>query len=169
MWRLSWKGVLAHKVRLVLTGMAIVLGVAFIVGSFVFTDRMSAAFDELFEGSTEGVDLYVQEAGTLGFTVGRIPEEVLDDIRAVEGVALAVPTVQGFAQMIDKEGKPIGGSGPPTFGSSVDADDFDVSLGRGGHRCVHRQIQRLRGGRHDRGDLCDRGRGVHHRRHDRLR
>ena len=54
MLKLSWKGVLAHKVRLFLTGMAIVLGVAFIVGSFVFTDRMSAAFDNLFEGSTEG-------------------------------------------------------------------------------------------------------------------
>jgi len=128
MWKLAWKGVLAHKVRLVLTGLAIVLGVAFIAGSFVLTDRMSAAFDELFEGTTDNVDLFVQEAGTLGFTVGQIPEATVDDIRAVDGVALAVPSVQGFAQMVDKEGEPIGGMGPPTFGLSIDLDDFDVSL-----------------------------------------
>lgn len=128
MFKLSWKGVLAHKVRLGLTGLAIVLGVAFIAGSFVFTDRMSAAFDDLFEGSTEGVDLYVQQGGSLGFTVGRVPEETLEVVRGVEGVELAVPAVQGFAQMVDKEGEPIGGQGPPTFGFSIDPADFEITL-----------------------------------------
>ncbi|MBU1493763.1 MAG: FtsX-like permease family protein [Actinobacteria bacterium] len=128
MLKMSWKGVLAHKVRLGLTGLAIVLGVAFISGSFVFTDRMSSAFDDLFAGSTDGIDLVIQEGGSLGFTAGKVPEEILDQVLAVEGVSQAIPTVQGFAQMIDKDGEPIGGSGPPTFGFSIDAADFETTM-----------------------------------------
>ncbi|MCJ7725019.1 MAG: ABC transporter permease [Acidimicrobiia bacterium] len=128
MFKMSWKGVLAHKVRLALTGLAIVLGVAFISGSFVFTDRMSSAFDDLFAGSTDGIDLIVQEGGSLGFTAGKVPEEVLDRVLAVDGVAQAIPTVQGFAQMIDKAGEPVGGSGAPTFGFSIEADEFEMTI-----------------------------------------
>jgi len=127
MLKMSWKGVLANKVRLVLTGLAIVLGVAFISGSFVFTDRMSAAFDDLFSGTFDSIDLIIQEGGTIGFTSGRVPEDVLDDVLAVDGVASAIPTVQGFAQMIDGEGDPIGGMAP-TFGFSIDPGDLDTSL-----------------------------------------
>ena len=127
MFRLSWKGVLAHKVRLGLTGLAIVLGVSFISGSFVFTDRMSAAFDDLFRGSVDGVDVLVQEGGSFGFTVGRVPEETLDRVRSVDGVDRAIPAVQGFAQMIGKDGEAIGGGGPPTFGFSIDAADFEMT------------------------------------------
>ena len=128
MLKMSWKGVLAHKVRLALTGLAIVLGVAFISGSFVFTDRMSSAFDDLFAGSTDGIDLIVQEGGSLGFIAGKVPEEVLDRVVAVDGVAQAIPSIQGYAQMIDKEGEPIGGTGPPTFGFSIDAAEFETSI-----------------------------------------
>jgi len=128
MLKMSWKGVLAHKVRLALTALAIVLGVAFISGSFVFTDRMSSAFDELFEGQADVVDLLVQESGSLNFMTGKVPEEILDDVRTVAGVARAIPSVQGFAQMIDKDGDPIGGSGPPTFGFSIGEADFETSI-----------------------------------------
>ena len=180
MLKMSWKGVLAHKVRLALTGLAIVLGVAFISGSFVFTDRMSSAFDDLFAGSTDGIDLIVQEGGSLGFIAGKVPEEVLDRVVAVDGVAQAIPSVQGYAQMIDKEGKPIGGTGPPTFGFSIDAAEFETSIdlvrgrpaarpGRGDDRRLHRPRQRIRGRRPGRRDLHHRRRDLRHRGDARLR
>ncbi|NIR36514.1 MAG: hypothetical protein GWN79_07855, partial [Actinobacteria bacterium] len=84
--------------------------------------------DDLFEGTTDGIDLFVQESGTLGFTAGRVPEEILPEVEAVDGVAQAVPSVQGFAQMIGKDGAPIGGSGPPTFGFSILPVDFEISM-----------------------------------------
>ena len=43
------KGVLANKVRLTLTGLAIVLGVAFVAGSFIFTDTINTRFEILLE------------------------------------------------------------------------------------------------------------------------
>ncbi len=128
MFKLSWKGVLAHKVRLGLTGLAIVLGVAFVAGSFVFTSSMSAAFDDLFVGSTDKVDVFVQAPGSFGFQAGKIPAETLASVEAVEGVAVAFPTVQGWAQMIDKEGDAIGGTGPPTFGFSFLPEDLDFTI-----------------------------------------
>ena len=35
MWRVTLKGLLAHKLRLALTALAIVLGVTFVTGTFV--------------------------------------------------------------------------------------------------------------------------------------
>lgn len=128
MFKLSWKGVLAHKVRLGLTGLAIVLGVAFVAGSFVFTSSMSAAFEDLFAGSTDKVDLFVQAPGSFGFMTGKIPEETLATVQAVDGVEVAFPTVQGWAQMIDKEGNAIGGTGPPTLGFSFLPEDLDFTI-----------------------------------------
>ena len=48
MWRATWKSLLAKKLRLVLTTLSIVLGVGFVAGTYVLTDTMNAAFDEVF-------------------------------------------------------------------------------------------------------------------------
>ncbi|MDX1689460.1 MAG: FtsX-like permease family protein [Acidimicrobiia bacterium] len=119
MLKLSWKGVLAHKGRLALTALAIVLGVAFVSGAYVFTDSLKAAFDTLFRQELE-VDLVVRAETEFDFAleVGSIPETLLDDVEGVAGVASAVPFVQGYAQLIGPDGEPIGGNGPPTFGFS---------------------------------------------------
>ena len=118
MLRLAWKGVQAHRLRLALTGLAIVLGVAFVSGSFVFTDSIRSAFDDLFTDVNKGVDLYVRGVNAFGEDVGRVPDDVLAEVAAIDGVARAVPSVEGFARLIDADGDPIGGSGPPTFGFS---------------------------------------------------
>ena len=47
MWKVTLKGILSHKVRFVLTGVAIILGVAFICGTLVFTATINKAFDEV--------------------------------------------------------------------------------------------------------------------------
>jgi putative ABC transport system permease protein len=55
--RLALRGLLARKLRTVLTGFAVVLGVAFVTGTFVFTDTIDASFKNLFERAQKGVDV----------------------------------------------------------------------------------------------------------------
>lgn len=118
MLKLALRGVLANKVRLTLTAVAIVLGVAFVSGTFMFTDSIRRSFTDIFESVNEGVDLYVRGSTEFGFQRGLIDEDLAGDIASLDGVALASPSVEGVAQLVDREGKPIGGGGPPTIGFS---------------------------------------------------
>jgi len=115
--RLALKGAMGHKGRLFLMATAIILGVAFIAGSYVFTDTLKGAFDVLFEQDTE-VDLVVRADVKFGFDTGRVPASLLPEVAAIPGVERALPSVQGTAQPLDKEGKPIGGMGPPNLAFS---------------------------------------------------
>jgi putative ABC transport system permease protein len=117
------KGVFAHRVRLFMTALAIVLGVAFVSGTFVFTDTINARFETLFSDVYAGVDASVRpEAPEFGGQPGQNPgsfdESLLTEVSAIEGVSVAEGSVAGFAQIIDPNGDPIGGQGPPTLGFS---------------------------------------------------
>lgn len=127
MLKVAWSSIRANKVRLLLTSFAIVIGVSFVAGSFVFTDTISTRFDRLFTDISAGVDVYVQpmqpEFGTdFGPVQLSMPESVLDDVSAVEGVAVAEAGVGGTAQLVDKDGEVVGGFGPPTLGFSWSED-----------------------------------------------
>ena len=127
MLKLAWKGVLAHKLRLALTAIAIVLGVAFVSGTFVFTDTLDRAFTGLFDEVNASVDLYVRGETEFTGQVVPIPSDILDDVQAVPGIDNALGTVQGYAQFIDADGDPVGGQAP-TFGFSwvPGAEDLTV-------------------------------------------
>ncbi len=60
MWRVTIKGLLAHKLRLALTALAIVLGVTFIAGTFVLTDTLHNTFNTLFGNIYQNVDFQVR-------------------------------------------------------------------------------------------------------------
>ncbi|MCL1692654.1 MAG: ABC transporter permease, partial [Actinomycetia bacterium] len=114
--------------RLSLTAFAIVIGVAFVAASFVFTDTISARFDALLDTSATGVDVYVRPAPPeTGDTFqnaefGSIPESTLAAVVASPGVRVAEGGVAGFAQIVNKEGDAVGGQGPPTLGYSWSID-----------------------------------------------
>jgi putative ABC transport system permease protein len=130
MWRATIKGLLAHKLRLGLTSLAIVLGVAFVAGTFILTDTMGRAFDDLFTTVNKGVAVEVTgkpkfEANQFGETAGaaeRVPASLLDTIRQVDGVRAADGGLSGYAQLVDKKGKAIGTGGAPTFGVTWTSD-----------------------------------------------
>ena len=117
MIRTAIKGLAANKLRMSLTAISIVLGVAFVAGSFVFTDTINARFETLFTDVYAGVDATVRPAGD---TSGEesFDASILETVESIDGVAIASGGVGGFAQMIDAEGEPIGGQGPPTLGFS---------------------------------------------------
>lgn len=136
MWRATWKSLWAHKFRLALTALSVVLGVAFVAGTYVLTDTMNAGFDELFDDATAGIDVQVRAQAAfvdLAGERGRIPEELLETVREVDGVALAEGSVAGYAQFVDKEGEAIAPTGPPTLGVSWPENDIltAVSLREG--------------------------------------
>ncbi|MEN8239234.1 MAG: ABC transporter permease, partial [Actinomycetota bacterium] len=120
MVRTAIKTVLAHKVRLLLTAIAIVLGVSLVSGTFIFTDTIDAQFNTLLDDIYEGTDVSVRAAsGDFSAATEPFPASVYDDVLAVEGVQAADAGVGSISvQALDGEGDPIGGQGPPTLGFS---------------------------------------------------
>jgi len=144
MWRATIKGLLAKKVRLVLTALSVVLGIGFVAGTYVLTDTMNAAFDQLFSTTAQASDVTVRsvsaftpEAGGPGGGGGEerepVPASLLATVDQVPGVALAAGSVNGYAQFVDPAtGDTIGGLGPPTLGLNWNAmSDSVLSLREG--------------------------------------
>jgi putative ABC transport system permease protein len=116
--RATWRGILAHKVRLVLSGIAVVLGVAFVAGSYVFTDTLDRAFTGLTSGAVG--DVIVRPAGTGdggGLAAGgarTVPDELVPELASVPGAARADGRITSFGTfVVAEDGRLLGGGGPP--------------------------------------------------------
>jgi putative ABC transport system permease protein len=121
--RLAIRNLLASKLRLFLTSLAVVLGVGFVVGSFVLGDTINRAFDGVFETVNKGVAVQVQGKKTVSEADRQpIAASLLPKIRAVDGVQAAEGSVAGTAQIIGKDGTPAGIQGPPALGFSWSDD-----------------------------------------------
>src|SRR3954454_7594774 len=116
--RVALRGLLTRKLRSVLTGFAVVIGVAFVVGTLVFTDTINESFKNLFERTKQGVDVELEshQAVKADFsTPPTMPASVLDKVKATPGVKVAEGSVSSDGLLLDKHGKPIVSSGPPTL------------------------------------------------------
>ncbi|MDX1510321.1 MAG: FtsX-like permease family protein [Nitriliruptorales bacterium] len=135
MLRVALKALLGHKLRFAMTALSVLLGVAFVTGSFVLTDSMDRAFTGLFEDIFEGTDVVVGGVNPTESFEGppaigagpTLPEELREEIRGIDGVAEARGSVEGFAQFISKDDEPIGLQAP-TFGFSWVGDSEQVTL-----------------------------------------
>ncbi|MEA2932263.1 MAG: putative transport system permease protein, partial [Actinomycetota bacterium] len=110
MFRLTWKGLWAHKLRFALTGLAVVLGVAFMAGTQILTDTMGKTFDGLFESANQGVDVVVRREAPVKGDFGEVVRErvgtaSLDKIRTVPGVDVAAGLIEGAAALVGPDGK----------------------------------------------------------------
>src|ERR687898_672841 len=125
MLRLTLRGLWSRKLRTALTFVVVMLGVSLMAGTLVLTDTIRKTFDDLFADVNRGTDVYVRGVTQFESSFGdtqrpRLDDSIVEDIEATDGVAIAEPSVQGYAQIIDEEGEPIGdpGFGPPTFGGN---------------------------------------------------
>jgi putative ABC transport system permease protein len=126
MWKVSLRNLIGHKMRLVTTGLAVVIGVAFLSGTLVLKDTMKRTFDDIFASAYQNTDALVRAKGEFddpsGFGVarGRIDASLLDVVAKTQGVAAAQGDVYGYAQLVDKTGEPVGQpqNGPPTVGEN---------------------------------------------------
>ena len=126
-FRLALRGMLAHRRRLIGLMSAIALGVAFLTGTLVLGDTMRASFDEVFASANAGTDAVVQGktivSGPRGDEQAPVPADLVGELDNVDGVSAAQPVIQGLAQIIGSDGKPLGGNGPPTLaGNWIDND-----------------------------------------------
>ena len=114
--------------RLIAIAIAIVLGVAFVVGSFVLADSMRSGFDSLFTDAFQNTDLQVRTELAFGRssdtgTRDPVPAELVDTVAAVPGVERASGELQRSAQIIDADGEAVTTGGAPMFGASWDGTD----------------------------------------------
>ena len=129
MLRATIKSLLARKLRLLLSAMAVVLGVSFVVGAFVLTDSLGKTFTDLFATVNKNLAVDVRgvekvQGGAESDGSGRkfVPVSVLDTVRKVDGVA----EVQGNivradynqVSVLGKDGKALSTDGAPLIGGN---------------------------------------------------
>lgn len=146
MLRVTLRSFWEHKRRLVSTVVAIVLGVAFMTGTFVLTNTIDQVLDDLFAEGAEEVDAQVQGEVLFsdpfnGDQRALLDPGLVDEVAAIDGVAVAEPFVItiGFGsinRVLGADGDPIGSSnGPPTLIESWIDDEsltaYVLTRGRG--------------------------------------
>jgi putative ABC transport system permease protein len=126
--RFALRGLLGRKFRAVLTGIAIVLGVAMISGTYILTDTIDRAFTSLFTESYAGTDAVVQGEGPdISFEGESAPdppveESLLETVRAVPEVELATGGIydETSTKILTPEGDAVSTGGAPSFGFGID-------------------------------------------------
>ena len=150
---IAWKNLKTYPVRIFLTTSSIILGVAVIIASNIFSESNKSAFDNLFTGIYEGVDLVVQPIqedfaqgfsgdggqGPISFDVKKIPDDRIQEIQNLPSVKAAWGEVLGFAQYIKfgprkdchsfvkecpRETILIQNGFAPTFGAAWDSNSY---------------------------------------------
>ena len=115
MLRLTLRNLAANKARFMMTTFAVVLGVGFVVSSFVLSDGLRSTFNRLSEDITAGTDLLVRPTSDFGEPLP-LPEDLVAEIRSVDGVDNAVAfmeSAENEIQPIKADGTTITTSGPP--------------------------------------------------------
>ena len=121
MLRATWRSLLARKLRLFLSAFAVILGVAFVSGSYVFTDTLDRAFTGLTSGAVGDVIVRPGTSGESGGGFGggtsgvrTVPAALVPELAKVPGAARADGRITNFGTfVVGKDGKVIGGGGPP--------------------------------------------------------
>jgi putative ABC transport system permease protein len=115
-WTVTWRNLFARKVRLALSALAIVLGVAFVAGSFIFTDAMGGAFSGIIKGSTADVEIAPTGANDFDSVQDSrtIPAAVAERLEGLPEAESVHPYNQLLTlYVIGEDGKVVGGNGPP--------------------------------------------------------
>ena len=111
MLALTFKSIRANKVRFVLTSLAVLLGVAFMAGTFVLTDTIKKSYDEISANVYHSTDAVVRsshviDSGGQGTTNrGTISASILAAVRTAKGVQAAEPQQLGVAVVVGRNGK----------------------------------------------------------------
>ena len=121
MFRAALTSLLGRKLRLLMSTFAIVLGVAFVAGSLIFSDTLSRSFTALF-ASTVG-DTVVRPVGAQtasgSFSALTVPGDLVGEVEQVDGVARVDGNVNAFGvYVVGEDGKVVGGLGPPALGGN---------------------------------------------------
>lgn len=122
MFAVTFRSLLAHRVRLALTALAIALGTGLMAGSFVFTATLSHSLDALFAQATTGTDVIVEHTTPAHVTFGAgsgstrpLPAALVASVGRLPGAAAADGVVSGRAVLLGRGGKAL----PASFGVAL--------------------------------------------------
>ena len=137
MLRVTLQGVRGHVLRFVLTAASVMLGVAFVAGTFVLTDSLQSTFDKILDNSTAGTDVVVRGAKVnsglteTGDLRTPLPLSLANEVGRVDGVRGAYPALEGSAVLVGRDGTAVRNGGAPGLGFDYRADDPALPLVRG--------------------------------------
>ncbi|MHC3461955.1 ABC transporter permease [Streptomyces flavovirens] len=121
-WKTSVRNFLAHKGRMALSAVAVLLSVAFVCGTLVFTDTMNTTFDKLFAATSADVTVSPKAAEAAGDMPesGRpesLPASVLAEVEKADGVKDAEGGVSSMSvTVVDRNDENMGSeTGAPTI------------------------------------------------------
>ena len=138
---LALKSLWARRIRALTTILAVVIGVAFVAGTYILTDTTFAAFDEIFEDSLSKTDVVITAKEEVRQETGEVPSfkaAVLPKVKRVEGVRLAIGQIFTPGAFFDAENEQIGTQFAPKFiTSDLPEEPRNADLRRGTHaaRC----------------------------------
>jgi putative ABC transport system permease protein len=135
MIRLAFRSLAQHKLRTVLTTVAILLGVAMISGTYVLTDQINGGFKNIYDSAMGEIDVIVTPKPAFGDALGgqneTLSAAMLTAVRKVDGVQQAQGGVQALGTAI-VNGKAISTSGAPTLVLSDMGEKFNNVSWTGG-------------------------------------
>jgi putative ABC transport system permease protein len=129
MTSVALKGLAGRKLRALLTALAIVLGVAMVSGTYVLTDTIKSAFDQIFAGSYKNTSAVITGKSTVSFAQSgspTVPASVLAKVKGLHDVQSATGQIFNLndssdtGKLIGRNGKPLGSSNNPTFAFGLD-------------------------------------------------
>jgi putative ABC transport system permease protein len=137
MWRTTLKSLAAHKRRLLATGSAVLLGVAFLSGTLVLVHTVTVGFSDAIADAYAGTDALVRSDGEIGGEElnerALVDRSLGDTLAAVDGVAAVAPRIETDGRIVGADGDPIGADGRTTVGNWIDGDPlnpYDMASGR---------------------------------------
>ncbi len=137
MLTLVLRGFVQRKLRVLLTAIAIALGVALMAGTYILTDTINRAFAEVFASAYANKAVVVTERETLGRGSGSeasaLNGATLARVRAVPGVAAASGAISSRAALLTTSGKRLASGGAPSFVDALQPPRFEASTATQGH------------------------------------
>jgi putative ABC transport system permease protein len=133
---LALKSLWARKVRALTTTFAVLLGVAFVAGSYILTDTIFAAFDEIFSESLKGTSVVVTAENPVEQENGEVPTisaSLLSTVEKTPGVRLAGGAIFTPGGFFNSKGEKIGNKFAPKFISSTQPDGLESLTYVDGH------------------------------------
>jgi putative ABC transport system permease protein len=136
MRKIAVRGLLARKLRLALTALAVALGVTLIAGTYIFTDTITKSFDNIFVQTNKGTDVALSPNNDLAGDDDPppIPAAVLDKVKRVDGVATAEGSVFSQGGSFRKaDGSKLKGQGFNAIAGAHDVQRFESFAPTAGH------------------------------------
>ncbi|HWD43379.1 MAG TPA: ABC transporter permease [Actinomycetota bacterium] len=137
MWRITLASIAAHRRRLLATGLAVLLGVAFLAGTLVLYHTLLNGFSDVVTEANNGTDALVRSSRLLGREEinerGLVDRSLAATIATVDGVAAVAPRIESSGRIVGADGDPIGAGAPTVAGNWVtDArlNPYDLAEGR---------------------------------------